>query len=76
VSLTNPVIVTGYRTRLARQSVGWETGEVAFAKEVLVGLEIVVGFLVAWAAGKAKRVAKRADGVVDEVLPWRNFGSK
>lgn len=33
-----------------------------------MGLEIVVGFLVAWAAGKAKRVAKRADGVVNEVL--------
>lgn len=33
-----------------------------------MGLEIVVGFLVAWAAGKAKRVAKRADGAVDEVL--------
>jgi hypothetical protein len=42
--------------------------KLAASKEVSVGLEIVVGFLVAWAAGKVKRAGKRADGVVDEVL--------
>jgi multidrug resistance efflux pump len=29
---------------------------------------MVVGFLVAWAAGKVKRVVKRADGAADEIL--------
>jgi hypothetical protein len=33
-----------------------------------VGLEVVVGFLVAWAVAKARRVAQRADGVVDTAL--------
>lgn len=33
-----------------------------------MGLDVVVGFLVAWAVAKARRVAQRADGVVDEVL--------
>lgn len=33
-----------------------------------MGLEVVVGFLVAWAVAKARRVAQRADGVVDTAL--------
>jgi hypothetical protein len=31
-------------------------------------LEIVVGFLIAWAVRKARRIADRADGLVDTVL--------
>jgi hypothetical protein len=33
-----------------------------------VGLDIVVGFLIAWAVAKARRVAQRADGVIDTAL--------
>jgi hypothetical protein len=34
----------------------------------MVGLEVVVGFLVAWFARKAGRVGRRLDGMADEVL--------
>lgn len=33
-----------------------------------MGLEVVVGFVVAWAINKARRVASRADGAVDVAL--------
>ncbi|SER90603.1 chromosome partitioning protein [Actinokineospora terrae] len=33
-----------------------------------MGLEVVVGFLVAWAIAKGRRVAERADGIIDETL--------
>ncbi|UMP00031.1 hypothetical protein [Amycolatopsis sp. EV170708-02-1] len=33
-----------------------------------MGLEVVVGFLIAWAAGKAQRVGKQLDGVADQVV--------
>jgi hypothetical protein len=34
----------------------------------MTGLEVAVGFLVAWFARKAGRVGKRVDGMADEVL--------
>jgi hypothetical protein len=34
----------------------------------VTGLEVVVGFLVAWVVRKARRVGGQADAVVDEVL--------
>jgi hypothetical protein len=33
-----------------------------------MGLEVVVGFLIAWAAGKARRAGKQLDGVADQVV--------
>lgn len=33
-----------------------------------MGFEIVLGALIAWAAGKARRAGKQLDGVVDEVV--------
>ncbi|MER7859693.1 hypothetical protein ABTX61_11350 [Amycolatopsis japonica] len=33
-----------------------------------MGLEVVVGFLIAWAVGKARRAGKRVDGVTDQVI--------
>jgi hypothetical protein len=34
----------------------------------VVGVELAVGYLIAWAVGKARRVAGRADAEVDAVL--------
>jgi hypothetical protein len=34
-------------------------------REYAVGIEVVVGFLIAWVARKARRVAQRADSEVD-----------
>ena len=31
-------------------------------------MEVVVGFLIAWAVGKARRIAARANGLVDTVM--------
>jgi hypothetical protein len=33
-----------------------------------MGLEVAVGFLIAWAVGKARRAGKQLDGVADEVV--------
>jgi hypothetical protein len=33
-----------------------------------MGLEVVVGFLIAWAVGKARRAGKELDGVADQVV--------
>jgi hypothetical protein len=33
-----------------------------------MGLEVVIGFLVTWVIAKGRRVAQRADGIIDEVL--------
>ncbi|MGW5715332.1 hypothetical protein ACWEVP_04135 [Amycolatopsis sp. NPDC003865] len=33
-----------------------------------MGLEVAVGFLIAWAVGKARRVGKQLDGVADQVM--------
>jgi hypothetical protein len=33
-----------------------------------MGLEVVVGFLIAWAVGKARRAGQRFDGVADQVV--------
>jgi hypothetical protein len=35
---------------------------------VLVGVEVVIGALIAWAAGKARRAGKTLNGVADEVV--------
>jgi hypothetical protein len=34
----------------------------------MVGVELVVGYLVAWAVGRARRVGQRLEGEVDQVL--------
>jgi hypothetical protein len=33
-----------------------------------MGLEVAVGFLIAWAVGKARRAGKQLDGVADQVV--------
>ncbi|MFI9453536.1 hypothetical protein [Amycolatopsis sp. NPDC052450] len=33
-----------------------------------MGLEVVVGFLIAWAVGKARRAGQQLDGVADQVV--------
>ncbi|OLR93765.1 hypothetical protein [Actinokineospora bangkokensis] len=33
-----------------------------------MGVEVVVGMLIAWVAAKARRAAQRADGVVDDAI--------
>jgi hypothetical protein len=33
-----------------------------------MGLEVAVGFLIAWAIGKARRAGKQLDGVADQVV--------
>jgi hypothetical protein len=39
------------------------------AKEpVVVGVEVVIGTLIAWAVGKARRAGKALDGLADEVV--------
>ncbi|MFE5501319.1 hypothetical protein ACFQ73_02055 [Amycolatopsis japonica] len=42
--------------------------EVTSERRVGMGLEVVVGFLIAWAVGKARRAGQQLDGVADQVV--------